>query len=88
MEIKPIKNEKNYIELEFIDCEPSILNALVDNLIDEKDVEFCTVKLDHPQIGNPIFVLRTNKADALELLKKAIKKLKEDVASLEKNIKK
>ena len=88
MDIKPLKNERNYIELEFVDSEPSILKAVVANLIDEKEVEFCTVKIDHPQIGNPIFILRTKNADALELLKKAIKKLKEDVVSLEKSVKK
>jgi len=76
MEIKVIKNEKDYVEIELIAEEAGLANALVEILLEDSDVEFASFRQDHSQAANPVIMLRTKEGNALHTLKTAVKKLK------------
>ncbi len=66
-------DEKNHIEVQFIGEEYSIPSVLKDILIENKDVEFVTYVVGHPNRDPPKLVLKTKKGDARKLLKQAAK---------------
>ena len=78
MNVDVKKIEKNYLEISLIGEDISIADALCELLIDDKDVEFVSAKLDHPQTGHPTFILRTKDKNAVDMLIDATTKLKEN----------
>jgi DNA-directed RNA polymerase subunit L len=76
MDIEVVKNEKEYIEIALKGEEAGIANALVEILLEEKGVEFAAYRLDHPQVGSPVLMVRTAEGSALTAVKQAVKKLK------------
>ncbi|MFH1307175.1 MAG: DNA-directed RNA polymerase subunit L [Candidatus Micrarchaeota archaeon] len=78
MELKLKKLEKNYLEIELINEDVALADSLREILLEYKDVEFAAAKMEHPQIGNPVIILRTKGKDALELLEDAVGKLKKN----------
>lgn len=87
MEINVIKNEKEYLELELRGEEAGIANALVEILLEDSSVEFAAYKLEHPQVGSPVLVLRVGEGSAMHTLKSAIKKLKKQAADFKDALK-
>jgi DNA-directed RNA polymerase subunit L len=87
MKLNVKTQEPNFIEIEFIDEDISLVHALRELLVNEKDVEFVAAKSDHPQVGSPVLVLRTKKEDALETLRDALKTLKKEVAGFKSELK-
>ncbi len=87
MKLNVKTHEPNFVEIEFIDEDVSLVHALRELLVDEKDVEFVATRSDHPQVGSPVLVLRTKKGDALETLRDALKELKKEVAEFKSELK-
>ena len=84
-----IKNsEPNFVEVEFIEEDISMLHALREILIQDKDVEFVAAKQDHPQVGIPTLILRTKKGDALDVLSGALKHLRKEINEFRDELKK
>ena len=87
MKLNVKTQEPNYIEIEFMDEDISLVHALRESLVEKKDVEFVAAKSEHPQVGSPILILRTKKEDALETLRGALKELKKEVVSFKGELK-
>jgi len=81
-------SEPNFVEVEFIEEDISMLHALREILIADKDVEFVAAKQDHPQVGIPTLILRTKKDDALDTLSSALKQLRKEINEFRDEIKK
>jgi len=81
------KLEKNYLEISLVGEDVSIADALREILIENKDVEFASSKIDHPQVGHPTIILRTKSKDALELLIEAVEQLKTSVEEFRDSLK-
>ncbi|MFH1094957.1 MAG: DNA-directed RNA polymerase subunit L [Candidatus Micrarchaeota archaeon] len=79
--------EANYLEIEFEGEDYAIPNALREILISNKDVEFVACKVDHPQVGQPILILRTKSKNPLDLLSAAVDELKEQASELKDALK-
>lgn len=79
MNLEVKKHEKNYIEVALIGEDVSLADALREILIEDKEVEFASARLEHPQVGHPTIILRTKSADALETLIGAVEQLKVSV---------
>ncbi len=79
--------EPNYIELELEGEEHSLPNALQEILIQNKDVEFASYNIPHPQVGMPLLVLRTKSKKALDVLEAAIEELKEQASEFKAELK-
>lgn len=78
MEIKARKIEPKYVEIELVGEDIAFADAIKEILLQYKDVEFAAARLEHPQIGNPVIMLRTKSKDAMQLLQDAVAKLKKD----------
>ena len=76
MNVDVKKLEKNYLEIVLTDQDISLADSLREIVVEDKDVEFASAKLEHPQIGHPLIIIRTKSKDALELLIKAVSQLK------------
>ena len=87
MKLNVKTHEPNFVEIEFIDEDVSLVHALRELLVDEKDVEFVAAKSDHPQVGQPTLILRTKKGDALDALRGALKELKKEVVDFKSELK-
>src|SRR3989344_5137817 len=87
MEINVLKNEKDYLEIELLGEEAGIANALVEALLEDSAVEFAAYKLEHPQTGSPILMVRVKEGAAMGALKSAVKKLKKQAAEFKDALK-
>jgi DNA-directed RNA polymerase subunit L len=68
--------EANYLEIELEGEDIGLPHALREILIEDKDVEFAACKNDHPQVGQPVIILRTKSKKAIDVLESAVDKLK------------
>ncbi len=76
MEIKILEDKKNKIVLETKDLQQGILNALKNELYNDKHVKIATYSIRHPLVGKPKMILETDGADPRDVLKKAADRLK------------
>ena len=89
MEIEVIKNERDYLEVEFRGegVDVGLPNALKEILLEDKDVEFAACRQDHPLVGNPVLMVRVSDGTALSALRSAIKKLKKQASDFKDSVK-
>lgn len=87
MEIKIRKTEENYLELEISGIDRSFGNTIASIILKNKDVEFCALKVEHPQIETSILIVRTKKSDPIEVVKNAVEELKDQIKELQKGLK-
>jgi DNA-directed RNA polymerase subunit L len=86
MKINVLKNESNELILEFETGDVTIPDLLANHLLQNEDVEFAGVSKDHPEIGKPKLVIKTNKKKVIPLLLKAIDEIDDNMASLKTQI--
>jgi len=87
MEIEVIKNEKDYLEIAIKGEEYSLVNMLKELLLEDSKVEFAAFRMDHPQIANPVLMVRTSESTPLAVLKYAIKKMKKQAEEFKEALK-
>ena len=87
MEIAVLKSDKESIEIELKGEDAGIANALVEILLEDPDVEFAAYKLDHPQVGSPVLVVRVKDGSPLSAVKAAVKKLKKQAGEFKDALK-
>ncbi|MEM2933045.1 MAG: RpoL/Rpb11 RNA polymerase subunit family protein [Candidatus Pacearchaeota archaeon] len=73
MEVKVIKKEKNFIEIEIDNL--TIAELMRDMLWQDKATELAAWKREHPS-KNPHLILRTNGKEAKKVLLETIEKIK------------
>ncbi|MFN7991166.1 MAG: RpoL/Rpb11 RNA polymerase subunit family protein [Candidatus Micrarchaeia archaeon] len=84
MEVRILVNEKNTIELEFVDGDQSLAQLLAEKLNSDKDVEFASYKVEHPLVGHPKVFLRTKKGEPAKLILEKLSEIKSEVAEFRK----
>lgn len=82
MKINFLAKEAHYVEIEIVGEEHSLPNALRELILQEDDVEFAAYKMPHPQIANPILIVRTKSKNALAVVKAAAKELAKEAKEL------
>ncbi len=87
MEIKVIKSEDNYLEIEVVGEDISFANAIREIAIQDEDVEFASCTLSHPETGQPKIILRTKKKDPQKVLAAAAKELASEAEKFKKAVK-
>lgn len=85
MEIKKISDKKNEMEFELVGGDHSISNLIVSKLLKNKDVELAEYNIPHPQVGNPLFYIKTKKSSPKTALKKSLDGIKKDLGSLSRS---
>ncbi|VVC00094.1 DNA-directed RNA polymerase subunit L [uncultured archaeon] len=87
MEVKVIKNEKEYMELEIIGEEYGLVNTIKELLLEDKSVEFAAYRMDHPLVASPVLMIRVKEGSPLFALRSAIKKLKKQATEFKDSLK-
>ena len=75
MELTIIAKEKEYLEIELKGEDYTFPFALCEILLKDKEVEFASVKTDHPELLLPHIIVRTKGKDPVSVLKKAAQQL-------------
>ena len=84
MELKTIKKTTKELELELIGENETILNPIVEVLLENKDVDYASYFTDHPESNKRRLYLRVKKGSPEDHLKKAVKYLEEEVKDFSK----
>lgn len=90
MELKKTKKTSRTLELEVIDEDETILNPIVEMVLQHKDVDFASCMTDHPAADRRTFFMRLKsgaKSKPEKILEDAVKKLEKEVKDFSKNIK-
>ena len=88
MELQIIKNENKELTIEFQSGDLTMPDLIASELLNNPDVEFAGVKKDHPEVGKPILVVKTNKKKAMEAVEKALENIDEQFAEIKKALNK
>ena len=84
MEIRILVNEKNVLEMDLSDVDQSLAQLLAEKLGADKDVEFASFKVEHPQVASPKLYVRTKKGEPVKLVLEKLEELKSEVAQFRK----
>ena len=88
MEIKIIKQDKNYLEFTVKGERHTFPNLLKSRLLQDSSVTFVSNKLEHTLLDTTHFVLRTSGKQPKKVIDDALKKIEKDLDSFEQGIKK
>ncbi|MBN1159760.1 MAG: DNA-directed RNA polymerase subunit L [Candidatus Diapherotrites archaeon] len=87
MEIEIINAEKNFIEFYLRGEKHSFPTLLKMYLLKDSAVVFASYDLDHPIIGTPRFVVRTDGSKSADkVLENAVKEILKDVDDMRKSL--
>jgi len=75
MELNILEDKKNILRFELKGEGHTLCNALKNELIKNKDVEYATYNIEHPLIGIPEMVIKTKVKTPRDAVKKAIEDL-------------
>jgi DNA-directed RNA polymerase subunit L len=88
MELKFLKEEKDELRIEFSEIEHSLLNMIKENLWSQPETDVAGFFLEHPEVGKPLFTLKTKGKDAKKVWNTAIDDLSNEFDGLKKEFKK
>ncbi len=88
MEIKVIKNEGKELMLEFETKDLTIPDLIAHELLNDNDVTFAGVLKDHPEVGKPMLVVKTNRKKAVDAVSSAIDRIGESIKEMRAGISK
>ena len=75
MELKILEDSKPILKFEIIGEDHTLCNALRKELWNDEDLKAAGYKVEHNLIGEPIFIIETNKEDPKKALLKAVERL-------------
>ncbi len=84
LEIKIIEYGPNILRFKVDGETHTLFNALRIELLNDKDVEFAAYKVEHPLFDRIEFVVRTKTIDPLEVVKKAINRIRRRFTTIKK----
>lgn len=87
MEVKFIKKEKDFVEIEFVGADIAIPQLIVAKLNEDKGVEFAGFKKEHPIVGNPKITVKSKKKDAAAIVLEKIEEIEAEVEEFKKSFK-
>lgn len=85
MELKTIKKTGKELEIEVTGENETILNPVIQVLLENEDVDYAAYMADHPESNKRRLYIRVIKGKPEEILKKAIKQLEDEMSSFGKN---
>ena len=85
MELKTIKKTTKELELEITGETETILNPIIEVLLENEDVDYAAYFTEHPESNKRRLYIRVKKGAPEDYLKKAVKQLEEEVKDFSKN---
>ena len=86
MKMNVLKEESNELIIEFETSDLTIPDLIASQLLENSDVEFAGVAKDHPEVGKPRLVLKTNKKKAKDAFMKALEEIDESITELKSQV--
>ena len=86
VEVKVDMKDKHHAEITFVDEDLSMVQAIRKVLLDNEDVQFAGVLLEHPEVGHPKLVIKTKKGNPAALVAKAAGKVAKEAETLAKKL--
>ena len=83
-----LKNDKEELRLQFDTIDQGFLNFIKDAIWKQSGVEQAGFRIDHPEVGKPVFVIKTKGKKAKDVWNSAVDSLSKDLSKLEKDVKK
>jgi len=83
LELKVISKTENELKVEIKGEDHTLLNLLRTALLEYPSVEVVWYDISHPLVSEPLLYIKTKDEDPVELLKKVLKGLKEDLDEME-----
>ena len=87
METKIIRDEKTELNVEFSEIDNGQLNLIKEALWEDSAVDTAGFRINHPEVGKPVFFLRTKGKQAKKVWNDAIAKLTKNFESIKKELK-
>jgi len=84
MELKTIKKTTKELELEVTGENETILNPIIEVLLENEDVDYATYFTNHPESNKRRLYIRVKKGAPEVFLKKAVKHLEEEIKTFSK----
>jgi|Deesub1362A_J573_1020465.scaffolds.fasta_scaffold03786_2 DNA-directed RNA polymerase subunit L len=78
---------ENELKIEIKGEDHTLLNLLRITLLEYPSVETVWYDVSHPLVSSPLLYLKTKDEDPIELLRKVLKRLKEDLDEMENKFK-
>ena len=88
MEYEVLKDEKHELQVQFSEVDHGFLNLIKEAIWQQAGVELASFRLEHPEVSTPLFVLKTKGKEAKKIWNAAIDSVSEELASLNKELKK
>ena len=85
MELKKIKKTSKELELEITGENETILNPIAEVLLQYDNVDYVSCMSDHPESNKRRLYIRVKKGNPVDILKKAVKQLENEVTGFRKN---
>ena len=85
MELRTIKKTTKELEIEIIGENETILNPITEVLLENEEVDYATYITDHPDSSKRRLYIRVKSGKPEEILKKAVKKLEDEIKTFSKN---
>ena len=85
MDLKKIKTTSKELEIEITDDDETMLNPIVQLLLQNKDVEYAEYREDHPESKKRFLYLRVKKGNPDEILKKTVTQIEKEIADFLKS---
>lgn len=76
MELKILEQDKNKLKFEIGGEDHTICNSLRKELWNDESVKAAGYRVEHGLVGEPIFIVETDKGDPKKAVTKAIERLK------------
>jgi len=73
MEVTILSKKENEINMKIAGETHTLMNLLKTTLLNNEHVEIATYDIEHPTISDPVLFVRTDGADPVEVIKKAIR---------------
>jgi len=83
VEVKILNEKRNELEFSFKGERHTYLNLLKNTLLKDRDVEFVSFKLDHPEGDSGTFYIKTKGKSARNTIKNAIKAIEKELDMFE-----
>ena len=87
MKLKTIRKTKKELELEIISEKATILNPITEVLLKNDDVDYTSYIQNHPEAKKVKLYIRVKKGDPMDLLKKTVKQLEDEIKNFSKEFK-
>ncbi len=88
MEYEVLKEETHELQIQFSEIDHGFLNLIKEALWQQPGVEMASFRLEHPEVGKPLFIVKTKGKDAKKIWNSAIDAASESLDKLGKEIKK